>query len=66
MPLSTQNSQNHPPFSASFFITTTTKLFYVKDSNPFTVNSQNSQTFPSILANSLTMVSNDDVGSQFP
>ena len=33
---------------------------------PYIVNSQSSQTFPTIPANSPAKVSNDDVGSQFP
>jgi len=60
-----QNSLNRHPFPPSLFTITTTKLFYVKHSNPSTVNFQSSQIFPSIPPNNPTMVSNGEVGSQF-
>ena len=62
----TQNSQNHhisppPPFlphpPPNYFMSNT--------QTPCIVNSQSSQTFPIIQANSHTKVSNDDVDSQF-
>ena len=61
MPPSIQNSQNHPPFLPP----PPPKYFMSNTQIPSTLNSQSSQKFLSILTNSPTMVSNDDVGSQF-
>ena len=67
MPSLAQNSQNHPPFFPFPFLPPPPPNHFMSNTQTFsTVNSQSLQTFPSILANNPTMVSNDDIGLQYP